>query len=68
MFYCKERVRLVKDWRDAVVTLSECVAQLEACKSDKARFEERYEITMAAREVAEHARAKMVSHRAEHGC
>ncbi len=68
MFYCKERVQLVKDWRDAVVIFSECVAQLEACKSDKVRFEKRYEITVAAREVAEQARAQMVSHRAEHGC
>jgi hypothetical protein len=68
MFYCKERVQLVKDWRDAVAIFFARVLQLEACRSDQVRFEERYEISISAREVAEHVHALMVSHRAEHGC
>jgi hypothetical protein len=68
MFYCKERGRLMKDWRDALLVLSECVVQLETCENDRDKFEERYEIAMSAREVTEQARTLLVRHRAEHGC
>jgi hypothetical protein len=53
MFYCKERVRLVKVWRDAVAVFSDATEQLEECKSDRPRFEERYKAAMLARELAE---------------
>jgi hypothetical protein len=68
MFYCKERVRLVTDWRDGAAIFSESLGQLEACKTDRARFEERYKAALLAQKVAEQAHAAMVSHRRDHGC
>jgi hypothetical protein len=53
MFYCKERGRLMTDWRDAVEILSEAAGQLEECKTDRLRFEERYAAAMLARDLAE---------------
>jgi hypothetical protein len=68
MFYCKERLRLVTDWRDAVAIHSESLGQLELCKTDRTRFEERYKAAILAQEVAEQAHAALVDHRREHGC
>ena len=39
MCYCRERVQLVKEWRDAVAVFAESVRQLAECKVEEDKFE-----------------------------
>lgn len=64
MFECSERGKLLRDWRDAVVILADCIGQIETCSLD--RFEIRYKATLLARQIAETAHAILVLHRKKH--
>jgi hypothetical protein len=66
MLACKERAKLVIDWRDAVMILAESIGQIQTCNLD--RFEERYVASAVALEVAGNAHALLTLHREKHGC
>jgi hypothetical protein len=66
MIACHKRGKLLRDWRDAVIILAESIGQIQTCNLD--RFEERYQASLVAREVADKAHISLLRHREEHGC
>ena len=68
MAMCKERIRLVLFWRDAVGLYFESLTQLAECRGNKAKFREQHKVVLSAQRAAEEARAAVAGNRAEHGC
>jgi hypothetical protein len=66
MFACAERGRLLRDWRDAVTILADCIEQTET--SNLTGFEERFEAMLQARQIAETRHTVLMLHRKKHHC
>lgn len=64
---CPRRERLLREWNEAVASLSECVASLAAITGDKG-FAEQYQATELARLHAEKTRTMIELHRDDHRC
>jgi hypothetical protein len=66
MFACVERGRLLREWRDAIAILADCIEQTETSNIDG--FEKQFEATMLAHQLAETRHTVLVLHRKKHHC
>jgi hypothetical protein len=63
MGVCLECGQLLRDWRDAVVIVANCIDQAENFPD---AFEECYGAALLAREISEAAHAALLLHRKQH--